>query len=234
MKKTSVNCKALLDNFNVKDFHEKLFSWWEDHKRVYPWRFEKDPYKVLIAEIFLHRTNSSQVEKIYKDFVKKFPEIKSLLKAKKDEILPLLQSLGLKWRQELFNKMILTLREKYGGNIPLNYKELKSLPGIGNYIAAAVIIFTLNTPLPLLDSNIVRVTGRLFCLKITDSSRRSRLFHDYIYCLTYKNDPRIFYYALIDFAALVCKPQNPDCNKCPFENICCFYNRHREGNHGIN
>ena len=223
MKSIKENCENFLDGFDVNEFQKKLLQWWDKHGRVFPWRFEKDPYRILIAEIFLHRTNSSQVEKIYNKFIGKFPDIESLLNANEKDISFFLNSLGLKWRQDLFKKMLLILKNKYQGKIPLNYEDLRALPGIGDYIAAAIIIFTQNTPLPLLDTNIVRIVGRLFCLKITDSSRRSKLFRNYIYCTLYRKDPRIFYYALIDFAALVCKSEKPDCNNCPLRNFCCFY-----------
>ena len=117
---------------------------------------------------------------------------------------------------EMINEII----EKYGGKIPEDKKDLMALPGISDYIASAVRCFAFNVPESLLDTNTVRIIGRVFGKKITDASRRSSTMESLYKALMPSNASREFAFALIDLGALVCLSRNPRCKICPVNRYC--------------
>ena len=127
--------------------------------------------------------------------------------------------------------MLDELDERFGGEVPCDENELKSLPGVGNYIARAVLVFGCGKIAPLLDTNTVRIAGRYFGMPVTDSSRRSRRFENLVMYLIDISHPAESYYALLDLGALICTPRSPKCDYCPLNDHCQYY-RHfkRKGN----
>lgn len=209
----------------LNEIHEKIAEWGKFNKRKFSWRNTSDPYKIMIAEIMLHRTKASQVEPVYIKFVKKYPDFNSICISDPHEILSDLKGLGLKWRAKLLHKVACEIKDKYKCQVPTKKEELLKLPGIGLYIASAVMCFAYDIPEPLLDTNTVRVVGRVFGLEINDSSRRNKLFESIMKDLSYSNDLKHFLFSLIDFSAIICKSKNPKCNICPIKDICRFYKR---------
>jgi A/G-specific adenine glycosylase len=199
---------------------EKLLTWWEKNQRKFPWRNTQDSYQVLISEVLLHRTKAEQVAPIYNEFLKRFPTLKDLSIASLDEVKGLLYPLGLLWRTKLLHKMSVEIVEKCGGKIPSTKKELELLPGISHYIASAVRCFAFGYAESLLDTNTVRILGRVFGIEVTDSSRRSKRFQKLSESVLDKKNPRSFNYAMIDLGALICRPRNPLCEICPLNEIC--------------
>lgn len=203
--------------------HERLIEWGTKNLREFPWRKTQDPYKVFIAEILLHRTKADQVEKIYNDFIKKYPDFQSICKSTPEKIVKELFCLGLSWRSKYLHEISCQILRKYGGKLPTDKEELLKLPGVGPYIASAFLCFTYGSPEPMLDTNIVRVIGRVFGLEITDSSRRNKKFKFHMRGLIELEDPRLFVFSLLDFAEAICKPKHPLCENCPLNNVCYFY-----------
>jgi len=205
---------------NKKEFRNALLQWWMINKRDFPWRTTKDVYETLIAEIFLHRTRAEQVVPVYNSFIKKFPDIKSIAQAEENDVKQMLRSLGLRWRANLLILMAKELMSKYGGRIPADKSDLESLPGISQYIASAVRSFALELPDPILDTNTVRILGRVFGVPVSDGSRRSEKFRKIYESLIDIDHPRDFNFAMIDLAAKLCKPINPSCDLCPVRTMC--------------
>lgn len=203
-------------------WHE-ILEWGSKNRRAYPWRDSPSGYKILIAEVMLHRTNADQVNNIYCSFITNYPDFKSILSAGPDKIRSELQSLGLTWRSSLLYEMSNEICRKYNGVIPLSKQKLMELPGVGQYIASAVLCFGYNMSEPILDTNTVRVIGRIFGIKVTDSARRSKKFEEIMRDIISYGEPRRFSLSLIDFAALVCKNSRPKCDICPLKNICFFH-----------
>lgn len=206
----------------TSDFVGNLDKWWQCKKRHFSWRTTNVPYEILVAEILLHRTKAEQVSKVYLNFLNSFPSIICLAKGSLVEIQTLLKGLGLNWRIELLHKMAQEIVKQYGGKIPDTKEELKSLPGISDYIASATMCFAFNKSEPLLDTNIVRIIGRVFNLPITDSSRRSSNFKEFYQKINSSENPRNFAFAMIDLGALVCLPRRPICNACPVKDMCSY------------
>lgn len=201
---------------NATAFRKALTSWGQEHFRSFPWRMTSDPYRILMAEIMLHRTQATQVVSVYKQFVIRYPDISSLAQAEKETLHQVLYSLGLRWRIDLIQAMAAELLNRFGGQVPCEKASLLSLPGVSDYIASAVRCFAWNLPEPLIDTNTVRIIGRLFGLETRDSSRRNQRFKQVISALVDPKEPRLFNYALLDLADQICmKKRPPLCQQCP-------------------
>ncbi|MHA1949147.1 MAG: hypothetical protein ACXAAO_16140 [Candidatus Thorarchaeota archaeon] len=205
---------------STEDFQKGLHLWWSQNQRTFPWRRSRDPYEILIAEILLHRTRAEQALSVYPDFIVKYPTVESLASAPRSDVLYELRPLGLRWRAEFLHDMARLIQNNHGGKIPIDKKALEHLPGVSHYIASAVRCFAFGKAEVLLDTNTVRITGRLFGIQITDGSRRSKRFQLLLENLLDINNPRQFNLALIDLGASVCKPKNPLCGVCPAVELC--------------
>ena len=222
---------SLLSEQDLVSCRLALQKWGSQNYRPFPWRQQSDPYALLIAEVMLHRTQVRQVVPIYERFMMTFPNVQLLSIADKREILKLLASLGLNWRAELVKDLADTLMYRYQGAIPQDRAELLTLPGVSDYIASAVRCFTWNYPDPLLDTNTVRIAGRLFNLEVRDSSRRSPFFRQSVTNLMDLDDPRSSMYSLLDLAAKVCvKKLPPVCFVCPLVEWCHFGRQYTSDN----
>ncbi len=210
------------DLYTLSEIRQRLLSWWEQNQRLFPWRETRDPWHILLAEVMLHRTRAPQVVPVYQAVLEKFPDPETLMKAPPGELETILRSLGLHWRVPLLRKMTCQIVQEYGGKVPEEREALKSLAGVSDYIAGAVRCFAFGLPEPLLDTNTVRVLGRVWGLPITDSARRSRRFRYLMQAFMDCPDPRSSALALLDLAALVCHPSNPKCGECPLVDLCQF------------
>ncbi|WP_376794437.1 DNA-binding protein [Thermogemmatispora sp.] len=219
----SQTAQALNHSIDVSTFRQALLSWGEEHFRSFPWRQTPDPYRILMAEIMLHRTQALQVVPVYETFIKRYPTVASLAQANREELHQILYSLGLRWRIDLIQGMAQELMSRFGGQIPREKAVLLSLPGVSDYIASAVRCFAWNLPEPLIDTNVVRIIGRLFGLETRDSSRRSRLFKYLATILVDSEQPCRYTYALLDLADQIClKKRLPLCRECPVRVHCTY------------
>lgn len=208
---------------NAVVFRRELIAWGRVHFRAFPWRLTEDPYRILMAEIMLHRTRAAQVTPIYQRFIERYPNVQVLAQASKQELRDALSSLGLFWRIDLIHDMAIRLVTVFGGRIPEAKEELLSLPGVSDYIASALRCFAWNLPEPLVDTNTVRVIGRLFGLPVKDSSRRNRRFRNLLAALVDPHNPREYNYALLDLADHICmKKRAPECQDCPLKGLCLY------------
>lgn len=208
---------------NAVAFRKALIAWGREHFRPFPWRLTEDPYRILMAEVMLHRTQASQVVPVYERFVERYPDVPALAQAGREKLRDALYSLGLRWRIHLIHDLAARLVEEFGGSIPEKKEHLLSLPGVSEYIASAVRCFAWNHPEPLVDTNIVRVIGRMFGLEIKDSSRRNQHFRKLIAALIAREEPRAYHYALLDLADQVChKERDPKCERCPIQRWCVY------------
>jgi len=199
-----------------------LLEWGRDNLRSYPWRETRDPYRILLAEVLLHRTRAIQVVPIYHRVLERYPTVYALAAARLEDLADLLRSLGLHWRVPLLHRMAREVVNRFGGTVPGNVDMLRTLPGVGLYIAAATACFAFDQPVPILDTNTVRVLSRLFRLDVQESSRKSRKFHTVMAQLLDRDQPRLFNLGLLDLAALICVPAMPACHRCPLQSSCLY------------
>jgi len=205
---------------------DKLLSWFQKNRRDFPWRrtFENpDPYVILFTEIMLQRTKANQVAPLYLEFFRKYPTFAKLKQAARDEVIELFARLGLQWRARRVWDLVTFLDQEHQGKIPRELKELEKLPGVGTYVARAVSCYAFGDGTAPVDSNVVRVISRVFGIVISsDTGRRSKKISGVTTSLIPIGKERDFNLALLDFAALVCKPR-PLCAVCPLQDSCKYY-----------
>jgi len=204
-----------------KTFGERLLEWYRDNGRsYYPWRNTSDPYRILVAEIMLQRTKADQVVPLYLSFLEKFPSIEILTEGSEEEINKYFAHLGLRWRADRILRMAHEIATKFDGKLLGNRKELLSIPGIGEYIADAILVFAYGERRAILDANICRIIERVFSLAPRGEARRNPEFRRMADRLLPRRGAREYNFAMIDLASLVCLPRNPKCNICPLGDIC--------------
>lgn len=217
--------RASADEAWVPAFRDLLLDWGESGIRTYPWRYKDDPYAVIVAEFMLHRTQTVQVVPVYERFVSAWPTLAALASADRSEAETALVSLGLQWRITGMLDAFCELWSRYG-RVPLDAAALKLVKGIGDYIAGATVCFSSNRPATLIDTNTVRVVGRVKGLDLRGEARRRR---DVIRAIEGACDPmrpRDFYYSLIDLSHTICRPKQPACEKCPLADVPCRFAVH--------
>lgn len=211
---------------NVEDkIVRRLLYWYEKHGRSYPWRQTRDPYRVLVTEMMLQRTKSDQVARIYTEFLQKYPNPSALANSELEEVERLLLPLGLRWRARKIWELGRALMERFNGVVPDSYEELLTLPGVGQYAAAAVLCFAYGKNLPVIDANVCRVVSRIFNLKPAGEARRDRRLVQKIQDLHAYVPPEKcpqYNWAILDLAAMVCLPRKPLCPNCPLNDVCLY------------
>jgi len=205
---------------DVSTFRRKLLRWFTTHERKYPWRKTRDPFKLLLAEMMLQRTKAEQVVSVYEELTRAAGRPELLARLRITSLRRILRPLGLHWRIDNFRDVSRELLRSCNGILPRTRKELTSLPGIGDYVAGAILAVSFRQREWVVDSNIVRVYRRFFGLTTSKEGRRDR--HVVEIAKLYANSlkPREATLALLDFAALVCKPRNPECQNCPVRKYC--------------
>jgi A/G-specific adenine glycosylase len=202
----------------------RLVGWFAAHGRQFPWRETVDPYHILCAEVMLQRTRALQVAPVHAAFCQQYRTSADFLVQGPGAAADVFRSLGLTWRAKLFWDMHLALAEQYGGIVPRSAHELKDLPGVGDYAAAAVRVFAFGESLTVVDSNVLRVLGRYHGIVFSDSARRSRRVAEWARQLAPPDSEmcRRWNWALIDLGALVCIPAQPRHSQCPIHAGCRF------------
>jgi A/G-specific adenine glycosylase len=198
-----------------------LLGWYADHARPLPWRQSSDPYAIWVAEIMLQQTRVETVIPYYLRWMKTFPTIDDLAKASSDEVLHLWEGLGYYRRAHNLQKAAHILTTQFEGHIPRSVKELKALPGIGDYTAAAIAALAFGVDVVAIDGNLRRVIARLLDLEIDprqpEGDRRIRVWAD---ALLPAGQASAFNQGLMDLGATICLPKNPRCDECPLSNWC--------------
>lgn len=196
-----------------------LLSWHKANYRVYPFRGETDPYKILVAEMLLRQTRASQVSEVYKRFIKEYPRIGNLARAKPGKLKRLIEPLGLRSRVRNLLETAKSIESQYFGKIPDDSRVLMTFPGVGRYIANSVLVRAYGARLPLVDSNVNRVLARVFRASNRMTNREAEnLFMTVSDCA----DPDPINYATIDLAHSVCTWKNPRCSVCPIGTSCAY------------
>lgn len=222
---TQTPCQLNIPDKNqIGALRDKLIKWFESNQRKYPWRETSDPLKVLVAEMMLRRTKADQVKPVYEQFVREFPDVDKLAEAKKEKIEKILYPLGLKWRISAFGLVAREIREKYHCKVPEKREDLTMLPGVGDYVAGAVLSIGYNKKEWIVDSNIVRLFKRYFGIETSKEGRRDKHIIEMAKMYVSCKNPRKANLAILDFTAIVCTPLNPHCKSCPLKKKCVYVN----------
>ena len=233
-------------------FQQTLYRWYEANKRVLPWRETQDPYKIWLSEIILQQTRVAQGIDYYLRFIDRFPTVQDLAAADEDEVLLLWQGLGYYSRARNLHKAAKKIVESVECRVlspkghdrqsrmessiecrvesywfPKTFEELRQLPGVGDYTAGAIASFAYNLPYVAMDGNVYRVLARLFDDDtVFDTEQGKKHFHALDETLLDTANPRLFNSAIMEFGALYCTPQNPDCEHCDLRRFCLGYAHH--------
>jgi len=208
----------------LTNFQNNIIIWWKHNRRMFPWRETRDPYKILCSEILLQQTNAEKVVPVYNKIISDYPETADLSEAETAELEEIIKPLGLLKRAGRLRKIAAEITQKYDGIIPADKKALLKLPGVGNYTANAVMCFAFEKQVGVLDTNTIRILARVFDIKSDKARpRNDKNLQNELNKVIPKNKSKIFNYALLDFAALICTAENPNCRKCLISRICFYY-----------
>jgi A/G-specific adenine glycosylase len=202
-------------------FSEILIDWYLKNNRELPWRKTKNPYFIWLSEIMLQQTRVAQGISYYVKFTEKYPTVSLLANAPETEILKMWQGLGYYSRARNLHFSAKYIANELNEKFPTTFKEIISLKGIGDYTASAIASICFDKPTAVVDGNVYRVLARYFGVQTPiNSSSGIKEFKELAQTLLDKNQPGTFNQAIMDFGALVCKPQNPLCDSCPFSKSC--------------
>lgn len=206
----------------AQDVTRALERWFRTARRDLPWRHDRTPYRVWLSEVMLQQTQVSRVVDYFARFVDRFPDVVDLAAADEDEVLGLWSGLGYYSRGRNLHQAARVVVEAYGGVFPRTAAELRTLPGVGAYTAAAIATFSAGERVAVVDGNVLRVLSRL-----TDQDdpvdrpagrRRLEVVADEL--VERATDPAVHNEAMMECGALVCRPQRPACDVCPLAPWC--------------
>ena len=198
-----------------------LLSWFAREGRDLPWRRTRDPYRIWLSEVILQQTRVAQGLEYYLRFTERFPDIAALAAAPEDEVLKLWQGLGYYSRARNLHAAARQVMSRFGGVFPATYGEVRALPGVGDYTAAAVCSIVYDAPCAVLDGNVYRVLARLFDIGIPiDTTAGKRTFAELAQLQLDTSRPGLYNQAIMDFGALQCTPAQPRCGDCPLAGRC--------------
>jgi A/G-specific adenine glycosylase len=210
----------------LPEFQRLLLDWFSTNGRRFPWRRSRDPYKILVAEVLLQKTDSTKVLPVYRRLVKKHPNVRSLAGARLLSLKRLIRPIGLHYRARRLQMMARDIVEGYGGRVPRTAPELLRLPGVGAYIANAVLAVAFLEPVPMVDTNVVRVMKRAFNMRSRMTRERAdRRLWASVAATIPRARARDYSLALLDLGGLVCTARKPNCPDCPVSHPCSYYRR---------
>jgi A/G-specific adenine glycosylase len=196
-----------------------LLKWYDSNKRILPWRENLNPYAIWISEVMLQQTRVNTVIPYYIRWIKKFPTIRSVARADLNLLFKLWEGLGYYSRCKNFYKASQIVENKYKGTIPDNYSLFRKLPGVGDYIAGAVMSIAFNKNYPAIDGNIKRVISRYLGIKNLTKRNVVRINNELKKNIIDQR-PGDINQALMDIGSLICKPMEALCPKCPLIDNC--------------
>jgi A/G-specific adenine glycosylase len=205
----------------------QLLKWYKQHKRNLPWRDTSDAYCIWISEIMLQQTRASVVAEYYRAFIQRFPTVAALAAAPEQEVLTRWSGLGYYNRARNLQKAAQFVMKELKGSLPKTAAELRTLPGIGSYTAAAIASIAHGEPVAVVDGNVERVIARLAGLEIDKTSKSRRRVEGLANELVDPRHSGDFNQAMMELGATVCLPRNPPCRLCPIATHCVTRGEHK-------
>lgn len=198
-----------------------LLHWFARHRRDLPWRYTRDPYAIWVSEVMLQQTQVATVVPYFQRFIQAFPSVADLARADEQQVLRLWEGLGYYRRARGLHRAAQILVRDWDGQIPRDPTHLGRLPGFGRYTVGAVLSQAFDLRLPIVEANSERVLCRVFGYPDDPkkTAGRKRLWATAEAILPARRVGE-FNQALMELGALVCKPRNPDCGRCPLKARC--------------
>jgi A/G-specific adenine glycosylase len=205
----------------------QLLHWYARNRRDLPWRRHPDPYGIWVSEIMLQQTRVAVVVDRYQAFMARFPSLLSLALASEQDVLALWSGLGYYRRARMLHKAAQFVANQNSGNLPATAAELRTLPGIGDYTAAAIASIAHGERVAVVDGNVERVICRLQAWEATGGSALKRKITAIANQLVDPKHPGDFNQAMMELGATVCLPRNPHCLVCPIADACKTRGEHK-------
>lgn len=200
---------------------EDLLGWYADQRRDLPWRRRRDPYSVWVSEVMLQQTQVRTVQPYYERFMASFPTLEALAAASLDEVLKAWENLGYYARARHLHQAARQIVTEHAGRFPETWAEIRNLPGVGEYIAGAVLSIAFGHRVPAVDGNVRRVVSRLFAIDGPLQERRvQKQLAEIVQRLIPEEGPGEFNQGMMDLGATICTPRNPLCGACPVRRSC--------------
>jgi len=198
-----------------------LLAWYRLRRRALPWRLDRNPYRVWVAEVLLQQTRVEQAVPYFERFLRAFPTVVSLARAPAGRVLKVWQGAGYYARAHRLHAAARTLVRERGGRLPSTVPELEELPGVGPYIARAVAAIAFGRPVVAMEANGLRVAARWTREEgdVRTPAVRARLEQALVTILP-RSDPGTFNEAVMELGETVCRPVRPECRSCPAAFAC--------------
>lgn len=198
----------------ILKIHRLLLRWYNASARPLPWRTTRNPYRILVSEVMLQQTQVSRVLEKYPRFLKRYPGLPSLARSTPAGVLRAWQGMGYNNRAIRLRQLAKTVMTKHNGAFPRTVGELQALPGIGRYTANAIACFAFGARVPVVDTNIQRVLGRLFPrIGSGDPWDTAARFLPETHAYEWNQ-------ALMDLGSTFCRAISPRCPDCPLRSVC--------------
>lgn len=199
---------------------KRILAYYDAHGRDLPWRRTRNPYCILVSEVMLQQTQVSRVIEKYNEFLKKFPTVDALALAKTSDVLKVWKGLGYNRRALFLQRTAQAVVHEYAGKFPQDLEILKTLPGVGDYTARAILSFAFEQPVPMMDTNHRRFYTRV--LHGLKEIKDVELLKDATSMLP-KKRAYDWNQALMDVGSFICLSKKPLCETCPVKTYCQSY-----------
>lgn len=214
--------------FDPQIFHRELLAWYRQHSRDLPWRGIRDPYATWLSEIMLQQTRVATVIERYSEFLRRFPTLEALAEAKEEDVLALWSGLGYYRRAHLLHRAAQFVQREFEGKLPRTARGLRTLPGVGEYTAAAIASIAFGESVAVVDGNVERVLLRVLGLAEDRSGKARARLTQVAQALVpasakrkeRSNPPGDHNQAMMELGATICLPRQPLCLECPVMSLC--------------
>jgi A/G-specific adenine glycosylase len=205
----------------VGGIRTRLVDWYEREHRALPWRAGRDPYRILVSEMMLVQTTVAAVLPYYGRFLNRFPDVRALAEAELASVLKCWEGLGYYRRARQLHAAARAIVDEHGGAFPDDAEAIRALPGVGRYIAGAILSFAFDRPAPILEANTQRVLARWLAWRgdLKEKATQDR-FWEAAGRLVPESGAGTFNQAFMELGALVCSPRAPLCLVCPVNALC--------------
>ena len=210
-----------LDPVWIDRIRGALRSWYEHGHRDLPWRRDRDAYRILVSETMLVQTTVAAVIPFFERFLKRFPDVRALAAADETDVLKAWEGLGYYRRARHLHASAKAIVRDHDGVVPDDLEAILALPGVGRYIAGAVLSFAYDIPAPIVEANTQRLLARLLALPddLAKGSTQKRLWQA-AERLVPLDQPGRFNQAFMEIGGTVCTPRDPKCLLCPICDLC--------------
>jgi len=192
----------------IERFREMIYQHYRKHGRILPWRLTRDPYKILVSELMLQQTQAERVVAKYEPFLRDFPNFAALSRARLQNVLEVWHGLGYNKRALALKRIAQIVDTKFDGKLPTDYAALVQLPGVGRTTACAIRAFAFDAPEVFIETNIRAVFIHAFFADA--ESVKDDEIYPFVECTLDRSDPRVWYYALMDYGVMLKKTfKNP-------------------------